>query len=70
MSQIINKAGTLCLCLVEICLGVSPTDLVVMSPLLKGEEKWNMSLQGTEDGETPTFKMKVPSQMLSYVLME
>lgn len=41
-----------------------------MSPLLKGEEKWNMSLQGTEDGETPTFKMKVPSQMLSYVLME
>ena len=46
------------------------TELAVKSPLLEVEEKWNMSLQGIEKEETPTFKMKVSSLILSYVLME
>lgn len=46
------------------------TELAVISPLLKVEEKCNVSLQGIEKEETSTFKMKVSSLILSHVLME
>lgn len=59
----IGAAGTLCWSLVEMCFSLrsSLTELTVILPLLKVEEKWNMSLRGTENGETPIFQMKVRS---------